>query len=50
MMGPNDSKVIELPEVKQPYLPSKKVYDHQYTLVLDLDETLIHCVNNMKEH
>ena len=31
-----------LPEVKTPYLPAKAEGDPMYTLVLDLDETLIH--------
>ena len=31
----------ELPEVKEPFLPPKET-DEAYTLVLDLDETLVH--------
>lgn len=27
---------------KEPYLPSEVTGDHKYTLVLDLDETLVH--------
>ncbi len=35
-----------LPPVKEPFLPAKKATDHPYTLVLDLDETLIHFVDS----
>ena len=33
-----------LPTVQAPYLPSKLANNKKYTLVLDLDETLIHYV------
>ena len=36
----------ELPEVHPPFLPAKDVLDQPYTLVLDLDETLIHFVSS----
>jgi len=32
----------KLPEVYPPYLPRKEIMESPYTLVLDLDETLIH--------
>ena len=35
-----------LPEVHPPFLPRKNIMDHPYTLVLDLDETLIHFVSS----
>lgn len=35
-----------LPEVSPPFLPRKNIMDHPYTLVLDLDETLIHFVSS----
>lgn len=34
-----------LPLVKEPYLPKLQPGDKEYTLVLDLDETLIHFVD-----
>jgi len=34
-----------LPKVEPPYLEKKTILDSPYTLVLDLDETLIHFVN-----
>jgi len=36
---------LNLPEVSPPYLPKKEIIDSPYTLILDLDETLIHFVN-----
>ena len=39
----------KLPEVKPPFLPPKTLADAQYTLVLDLDETLIHFVSGEGE-
>lgn len=36
---------MNLPEVKEPFLLSKSPNDPEYTLVLDLDETLIHFVD-----
>lgn len=35
---------FHLPEVTPPYLPQLKM--PKYTLVLDLDETLIHYIDN----
>jgi len=32
----------KLPKVVEPFLPEKKKDDPSYTLVLDMDETLIH--------
>lgn len=43
-----DSAFVVPQQISIPYLPCKKPNDHQYTLVLDLDETLIH-VNESKE-
>lgn len=40
----------ELPKVEAPYLPPKAVGDPEYTLVLDLDETLIHFVNACEDN
>lgn len=36
----------ELPEVFPPFLPAKNILEQPYTLVLDLDETLIHFVSS----
>lgn len=40
-------KEIIVPE--SPLLPRKGVIEHEYTLVLDLDETLIHFFGNGQE-
>ena len=46
---PRSNKVgddfVQLPKVKPPYLPEKDPSAPAYTLVLDLDETLIHYVD-----
>jgi len=39
------SHLMNLPDVKDPYLPPKQPSDKEYTLVIDLDETLIHFVD-----
>ena len=44
--GGDDLMLDELPEVHPPFLPAKDVLDQPYTLVLDLDETLIHFVSS----
>ena len=36
----------EVEEVPPPFLPQKRIIDHKYTLVLDLDETLIHYITD----
>jgi hypothetical protein len=41
-----DHLLAELPEVHPPFLPAKDILDQPYTLVLDLDETLIHFVSS----
>lgn len=41
-----DHLLEELPEVHPPFLPTKDILDQPYTLVLDLDETLIHFVSS----
>ncbi len=38
-----------LPKVEVPYIPEPITDDKVYTLVLDLDETLIHFVDNGME-
>jgi TFIIF-interacting CTD phosphatase-like protein len=38
-----------LPKVKEPFLPPKLLSDSEYTLVLDLDETLIHFIQNEED-
>jgi hypothetical protein len=38
------SDAEELPKVEPPFL-EKNIMDHPYTLVLDLDETLIHFIS-----
>lgn len=42
--GNKDGQEYELPPVKEPYLP--KIDSSKYTLVLDLDETLVHYVES----
>ena len=49
MRYPDEREGIELPKVTAPFLPPIKEYDPTYTLVLDLDETLIHFVDTMKK-
>ena len=34
-----------LPDVQAPYLPPREQGEHEYCLVLDLDETLVHFVD-----
>ena len=46
-MSPEESSICEeefLPVVSVPYLPSVLTQNKKFTLVLDLDETLIHYV------
>jgi hypothetical protein len=40
---------LNFPVIPSPYLPalSEELKDCTYTLVLDLDETLVHFVNNV---
>jgi len=45
----DDLMLDELPEVHPPFLPAKDVLDQPYTLVLDLDETLIHFVSSQDQ-
>lgn len=55
--GPKEKKLSHsdnsdkemLPQVFAPYLPRKEIMDSPYTLVLDLDETLIHFVSAAEE-
>ena len=39
-----------LPKVRAPFLPKKLETDSPYTLVLDLDETLIHFMQNESDN
>jgi hypothetical protein len=42
----SEEEEFVLPEVFPPFLPKKSLLDSPYTLVLDLDETLIHFVHS----
>lgn len=49
-MQDQEEQQEELPHVEAPYLPKKEILDSEYTLVLDLDETLIHFVSPQDEN